>query len=164
MNDRASPPTAYLLKFIDDYIGDIRLGAVNENMALTDQTAIYLFYENFFFQFFDYCFGKDSITGFDENAKEQATRFRMSLHGTGKQATTAVISDFEDFCDARSDLTAGKYFATRDNFVQFHKNYIPELLADIGIWATAEGLNELAQRSQRAMHDYQATVTPLWNE
>ena len=164
MNDRASPPTAHLFNRIDDYIKEIHRGAVNENMALNDQTAIYLFYEVFFFQFFDYCFGKDSITGFDENAEEQATRFRMSLHGTGKQATTAVISDFEDFCAVRSGLTAGKYFETHHDFVQFHKDYIPELLADIGTWATAEGLNELAQRSQQALHDYQATVIPLWNE
>lgn len=164
MNDPASPPTAYLFKLIDDYIKEIRLGAVSENMALTDQTAIYLFYENFFFQFFDYCFGKDSITGFDENAEEQATRFRISLQSTGKQATAAVISDFEDFCALRSDLTAGKYFPTRDDFVRFHQNYIPELLEDIGTWGTAERLNELAQRSQQALHDYRAIATPLWNE
>jgi hypothetical protein len=164
MNDQATPPTAYLFKLINDYIKEIHRGEVNENMVLTDQTAIYLFYENFFFQFFDYCFGKDSITGFDQHAEELATRFRMSLHGTGKQATTAVITDFEDFCAGRSGVTAGKYFETHDGFVQFHKTYIPELLADIGTWATAEGLNELAQGAQQALHDYQATVTPLWNK
>ncbi len=162
MNDGAKPPSLYLFNRLDEYIASIRLGAVNERTALDDNTAIYLFCDNFFLQFFDYCFG-DVIAGVTENAKERATRFRLSLHGTDKQAAAAaaVISQFEYYCDLRSDLRPGHYLATRNYFLPFHKEYIPELLGSIGTWATAEGLNELAQRSQQALNDYQTAVTRL---
>jgi len=159
MNDHASPPSLVLFENIDAYIADIRRGAVSEHMALDSNTEIYIFYQNFFLQFFDYRFGKDSITGFDEDAKERATRFRLTLQGTDKAA--AVICQFEYFCDLRSDLVAGQYFATRDDFLLFHQEYIPELLESIGTWAAADGLKDLAQRSQEAFNNYQAAATRL---
>jgi hypothetical protein len=161
MNEHVSPISLDLFKRIDDYIADIRSGDVHEKMVLDGNTAIYIFYKNFFFQFFDFRFGNDSVTGFDESAKEQATRLRYSLHGVDKGPALALICQFEYFCDLLKDLVGGQYFASRDEFLLFHKQFIPELLQDIGIWATAEGLNELARRDQQALSDYRAAVNSL---
>lgn len=160
MNDRADPPSPALFTRVDEYTASILGGAVTDGMTLDENTAIYTFYQNFFLQFFDYL-GKGPITGFDERAKEHATRLRISLKNPEMAAARAVICRFEDFCDLISDLNAGLYFPSRDDFLMFHREYIPDLLQDIEAWATSVQLDELGQRSERAFDAYQAAVTRL---
>jgi hypothetical protein len=160
MNDSAPPPSPELFNRVDEYIASIHSGAVNDGMALDNNTAIYAFYENFFLQFFPYI-GKGSITGFDEETKAWATRLRISLTDPGEATVRALICRFEDFCNLRSDLSAGLYFASRNDFLMFHMQYIPDLLQDIGAWAAPIPLPELAQRAQRAFDSYQAAVAHL---
>jgi hypothetical protein len=160
MNDNAEPISLDLFNRVDDYTAAIRAGAVDDGMTLDENTSIYVFYQNFFLQFFDYL-GKGPITGFNEDAKEQATRIRLSLTDPGKTPSAAVICQFEYFCDVCSDLAGGLYFASRDDYLTFHREYVPELLESIGTWATFKELNELAQRSARALDAYRTAAAHL---
>ena len=157
MNDNQGPISLSLFHRVDEYTKSIRSGAVTDRMTLDEHPAIYLFYQSFFHQFFDYL-GKGSVTSFDENAKNQANNIGESLTGLPAAPVRAVIYRFEDFCDINSDLVAGQYFASRDDFLLFHRRYVPELLQCIEAWATSANLPDLADRCHRALGDYQATV------
>ena len=160
MNDSQRTISPDLFKLVGAYTESVRNGAVTDRMTLTADTAIVLFYQAFFHQFFDYL-GQGPITGFDDYAKQQAIRIRMSLTGSGAAPAHAVIDRFGEFCDIQHDLLVGPYFKSHEAFLKFHRQYIPDLLRCIGAWATSANLPEVAQRCHDALDAYQDAVSRL---
>jgi len=148
MTDNAEPIRLDLFNRVDDYADSIVRGAVTSDSVI-ENTPIYVFYENFFLQFFDNVM-HEHITGFDRAAQDKADGMRLSLEGSAQAPVRRMIEQFEDFCELRAELPGGMYFTSDDDFVHFHEYYIPRLLQTIEEWAASAGLPELAQRAKQA--------------
>jgi hypothetical protein len=160
MTDNAGPIAQELFRRVDEYTASISSGQVTDGSSLNQDTSIYLFYQNFFLQFFENALHQP-ITGFDEQAESKAARLRLSLTGTDNLPARRVIAQFEKFCEMLSDLVAGQYYPSEDAFLRFHKLYIPRLLRSIGVWAAAAGLPEIARCAKRAFDAYETAVASL---
>jgi hypothetical protein len=162
VSGNASPIALELFDRVDDYTAAISSGEITSQGSLNADTAIYIFYQNFFLQFFENALGLDPpINGFGEQAVLAATRVRLAMTGPETLPARRVIVQFEKFCEILSSLKAGQYYPSSDAFVRFHKLYIPRLLRSIGAWAASAELPEIAERSRRAFDAYKTAVTDL---
>ena len=161
MSGNESPIALALFDRVDDYTKAISSGQVTSGASLTPDTAIYVFYQNFFLQFFENVLHVPPITGFGADAESAATSLRLSLAGPDNLPARRVLVQFEKFCDILSDLEGGLYFPSQDSFTRFHKLFIPRLLRSIVAWAASAGLMEIAQRALLAFNAYTAAVANL---
>jgi hypothetical protein len=160
VNDSASPISPDLFNRVDEYTDSILKGAVTSDSIVREDIPIYIFYQNFFLQFFDNVLHYP-ITGFDEKAQDRAARKRLSLKGPEQAPVRQLITQFENFCDMRTDLEGGLYFASDDDFIEFHEKLIPRLLTSIQTWATSASLPRLAERAEQALDTYNSAVAYL---
>jgi hypothetical protein len=157
-----SPIALELFDRVDDYAKAISSGQVTSGASLRPDTAIYVFYQNFFLQFFEnVLLMRQPITGFGADAESAATSLRLSLAGPDNLPARRVLVQFEKFCDILSDLEGGLYFPSEDLFTRFHKLFIPRLLRSIVAWAASAGRTEIAQRALLAFNAYTAAVANL---
>ena len=160
MNDDATPISLELFDRVQEYATSIVDGDVTSDSPLKQDTSIIVFCQNFFGQFFDNVLNH-SITGFHQVAQREAVRLRRSHAGAKNAPTRKVIVEFEKFCELWSNLGAGGYASSRQEFLEFHQLYIPRLLQSILAWATHAELQEIAERSQRAADQYEAAAAHL---
>lgn len=160
MNDSASPISLDLFNRVDDYTDSILKGTTTRDSDINSDTAIFIFYYNFFLQFFQNVLHQP-ITGFDERAQDQAARLRFSLGAPENAPLRQLIVQFENFCELQSESGRGLYLPSDEDFLEFHEQYIPRLLESIGGWAMSAGLPELAERAKRAFDHYNSAVAYL---
>jgi len=154
VNAVVGPIALPLFDRVQEYAAAITSGEVTTDSPLKQDTPIIVFCQNFFAQFFDNVL-THPITGFHQAAQREAVRLRRSLTGRAKAPIRRVIVQFEKFCETWSNIGAGGYASSRQDFLEFHQVYIPRLLGYIAAWATSAKLDAIAERSRRATDDYE---------
>lgn len=124
-----------LFDFVIEYADKLADGDISPNDDVDGDNELILFAESFMAQFSKGHMGTN-IEGFNSRSREQLTleRKRLEARETGPEAQKLIFI-LEELCSLAPELTYG---GSEHDWEQFHRETVPELLAQIRAWLEAE--------------------------
>ncbi len=150
-------------EYADELSQRLVSGDEESEPELATDTAIIVFCENFFAQFFRNVLGV-RITGLDQRAKMRAAKKRLELPRPARRQARRLVAQFEKLCDLWPDLQGRSYSVSVVHRTEFHLTYLPSLFERIEAWAEEAGEIMIASRSAEAAEYYADAAEGLSDE
>lgn len=146
---------------VKTYARSLEDGTVDLGRALSDTTPILVFCQNFFAQFFENVLGHP-LTSIDEDMKEEAATVRLSWSQAEAEAPTRLlIALFEELCDEWPEVLGLSYGTLREDMLEFHGDYLPNLLEAIADWSATIHDDALQREAREARSAYRKGLASL---